>query len=211
MSATGLQSEQVSDAALMARVASGDERALGELYDRHGHTAYGLALAITDRETDAERVVADAFSDVWKNAAATTWRSGDRSAATWIMTVVRRRALAMRPAGSGARIGGAGTVVDERGRDRTPDGNVSPTGRGGGAAPRQPSGEAVVSVLRALPAPQRLVLELAYFRGLPVREIAREIHETEHAVGSHLRLAMDALRRVAAMASSTTPAQVARV
>ena len=38
-----------SDAALIQRIASGDERALGVLYDRYGKIAYGLATAITGR------------------------------------------------------------------------------------------------------------------------------------------------------------------
>ncbi len=39
-------SRKPSDGALLSLMAGGDERALGELYDRFGGVAYGLALRI---------------------------------------------------------------------------------------------------------------------------------------------------------------------
>ena len=68
-----------------------------------------------------------------------------------------------------------------------------------------PGHVAVIGVLNGLPAVQRKVLELAYFGGLAVREIAVETHDTEAQVAAHLRLAMDALRRVQTTISATLP------
>lgn len=47
----------LSDEALVTRVASGDEIALGEFYDRVGQTAYGLALRVLRDEQLAEDAV----------------------------------------------------------------------------------------------------------------------------------------------------------
>src|SRR5687768_5772824 len=55
-------STSATDAELVARLASGEERALGELYDRHTAVAYGLARAIVRDPADAEEVVAECFA-----------------------------------------------------------------------------------------------------------------------------------------------------
>src|SRR5881296_4670812 len=72
-------------------MAAGDDRALGELYDRHAATAYALALAIVGERADAEEVVADAFGQVWRTAAQFDPSRG--SVAAWLATITRTRAL----------------------------------------------------------------------------------------------------------------------
>ena len=56
------------DRSLIERIASGDERALGDLYDRHGRMTYALAFAIVRERADAEEVVVDAFGQAWRTA-----------------------------------------------------------------------------------------------------------------------------------------------
>jgi DNA-directed RNA polymerase specialized sigma24 family protein len=51
----------VSDEALLSLVASADDQALAELYDRFGRVAYGLALRILRDEALAQDAVQDAF------------------------------------------------------------------------------------------------------------------------------------------------------
>ena len=81
----------LSDEALVALVARGDEGALAELYDRVSRVAYGLALRVLRDERYAEDAVQEAFLQVWRSAA--TFRAERAKASTWILTLVHRRAV----------------------------------------------------------------------------------------------------------------------
>src|SRR5881397_424849 len=72
-------------------MAAGDERALGELYDRHGSTVYALARAIVRERADTEEVVADAFGQAWRTAGQFAPARG--SVTAWLATITRTRAL----------------------------------------------------------------------------------------------------------------------
>ena len=80
-----------SDESLLASVASGDEAALGQLYDRFGRVAYGLALRVLRDERLAEDAVQEAFLAVWRQAA--SFRPERAKAQTWVLTFVHRRAV----------------------------------------------------------------------------------------------------------------------
>jgi DNA-directed RNA polymerase specialized sigma24 family protein len=83
------QHAHLSDEALVALVARGDEDALAELYDRVSRIAYGLALRVLRDERYAEDAVQEAFLQVWRRAA--TFRADRAKARTWILTLVHRR------------------------------------------------------------------------------------------------------------------------
>ena len=85
------QHAHLSDEALVALVARGDDDALGELYDRVGRVAYGLALRILRDDRLAEDAVQEGFLAVWRNAV--SFRAERAKASTWILTLVHRRAV----------------------------------------------------------------------------------------------------------------------
>ena len=150
----------LSDEALVALVARGDEDALAELYDRIGRIAYGLALRVLRDERHAEDAVQEAFLQVWRSAA--TFRAERAKASTWILTLVHRRAVDL--------------VRREERRQADPLTDDSAAG----IAPEETDEaawlrferERVQSALKQLPDVQREALELAYYGGFSQSELA---------------------------------------
>ena len=150
----------LSDEALVALVARGDEDALAELYDRVGRIAYGLALRVLRDERHAEDAVQEAFLQVWRSAA--TFRAERAKASTWILTLVHRRAVDL--------------VRREERRQADPLTDDSAAG----IAPEETDEaawlrferERVQSALKQLPDVQREALELAYYGGFSQSELA---------------------------------------
>src|SRR5712691_675762 len=85
------QHAHLSDEALVALIARGDETALSELYERVGRIAYGLAVRVLRDERLAEDAVQEGFLTVWRTAASFTAERA--KASTWILTLVHRRAV----------------------------------------------------------------------------------------------------------------------
>src|SRR3989442_9374359 len=81
----------LSDEAVIALIARSDEQALGELYDRFGRVAYGLALRNLRDAALAEDAVQEAFMKVWRGA--TGYRPERGKASTWVLTFVHGRAV----------------------------------------------------------------------------------------------------------------------
>src|SRR5205814_7419511 len=81
----------LTDEAVLSLVASSDDNALAELYDRFGGIAYGLALRILRDESLAQDAVQEAFLGVWRTA--DRFLAERASASTWILTLVHRRAV----------------------------------------------------------------------------------------------------------------------
>jgi RNA polymerase sigma-70 factor (ECF subfamily) len=182
---------QTPDSALVAQAAGGDERALGELYDRFGGMAFSLACAIVGEHADAEEVVADAFAQVWRSASAFDPARG--SVAAWVATIVRTRALDLvRSRKRRARVLEEAAVVTDEGETLVLAPTLEPPDRG---AEVTETSAIVRKSLAELPAPQRRVIELAYFGGLSQSEIAAQLSEPLGTVKTRMRAGMEKLRQ----------------
>jgi len=178
------------DRALVERMAAGDERALGTLYDRHGAAAYALALAVVRERADAEEVVADAFGQAWRTAG--QFDPGRGSVAAWLATITRTRGLDL------VRARGRRGRTLTRAAQESSDGLAAPLA-GAGEAPdrdleRAEARRLVAWSLAELPEPQRRVIELAYFGGLTQTEIAAELQQPLGTVKTRMRAGMEKLR-----------------
>ena len=179
------------DSAVVALAASGDERALGELYDRFGGMAYSLACAIVGEHADAEEVVADAFAQIWRSAAGFDPARG--SVAAWIATITRTRALDLvRSRKRRARVLEDAAVVTDEGETLVLAPTLEAADRG---AELSETSAIVQRSLAELSAPQRRGIELAYFGGFSQSEIAAQLSEPLGTVKTRMRAALEKLRQ----------------
>ena len=179
------------DSTLVSRAAGGDERALGELYDRYGAMAYSLACAVVGEHADAEEVVAEAFAQVWRSAAGFDPARG--SVAAWIATIARTRALDLvRSRKRRARVVEEAAVVSDEGESLVFAPAIESADR---SAELSETSAIVRKSLADLPAEQRRVIELAYFGGLSQSEIAEQLSQPLGTVKTRMRSGMEKLRQ----------------
>lgn len=178
---------QVSDEALVSLVASSDEQALAELYDRFGRVAYGLALRILRDEALAQDAVQEAFLGVWRSA--DRYLPERAKASTWILTLVHRRAV---------------DLVRREDRRRgepladAPEPVALSTVEGEATLGFQR--RVVQEALKGLPADQREALELAYYGGLTQSELAERLGQPLGTIKSRMFMGLARLRDLLAQA-----------
>jgi RNA polymerase sigma-70 factor, ECF subfamily len=170
----------LSDEALVALVARGDDGALGELYDRYGRVAYGVALRVLRDANLAEDAVQEAFVTLWRTAA--RFVPERARASTWLLTLVHRRAV---------------DAVRREQRRRTEPLEQAPDPATTGAdddALLRFERERVQGALAQLPDAQREALELAYFGGFTQAELADRLGQPLGTIKSRM---FSGLRRLA--------------
>ena len=152
---------QKSDEDLLEAIASGDDEALGALYDRYGRLAYGMALRVLRDHALAEDAVQEAFLAVWR--AAEGYRRERAKPSTWVLTLVHRRAVDLVRREDRRR---ADAIRDE------PEEVATAVHEEADLRDRR---AAVQAALRQLPDDQREALELAYYGGYTQSELAERL------------------------------------
>lgn len=170
-----------ADVALVRRLAGGDERALEEIYARHGRRLYSYALRLTGSEGRAEEVVQDSLVAAWRSAR--SFRADSR-VSTWLLGIVhhqalnatRRRALPTRPIDESLDPPDAAERIDDRiaGVERR---------------------RVIERALAELTPDHRAVLDLVFYEGLPLAEVAAVRGCPVGTVKSRLSYAKARLRR----------------
>ena len=173
-----------TDERVLEAVGRGDHDALGELYDRYGRLAYGLAFRILRDRTLAEDAVQEAFLAVWRSADA--YKRERAKPSTWILTVVHRRAVDL-------------VRKEERRRgeplEAAPEPAAGPADEDAALRDRR---VAVQAALTALPGDQRQALELAYYGGLTQSELAERLGVPLGTVKSRMFAGLGRLRELLA-------------
>jgi RNA polymerase sigma-70 factor (ECF subfamily) len=173
----------LSDEAVVALVARSDETALGELYDRFGRVAYGLAFRILRDRSLAEDAVQEGFMNAWRTA--DRFMPERAKASTWLLTLVHRRAV---------------DLVRREDRRR-----AEPLGEGYEAAAESSTEhdawlrferERVQEALRRLPDQQREALELAYYGGFTQSELAERLGQPVGTIKSRMFAGLARLREL---------------
>lgn len=174
-----LTGEQASDADLLQGVAGGDRAAFRALHERYNGPVHGFALRLVDAPERADEVANDTMLAVWRGAARFEGRS---KVSTWIFGIAHRVALKTLRRGGVER----GEVAVEAATDIGDDG--PPT------ADTALYHAQVRRALAALSAEHRRVVELTYYHGHSVAEVAALIGVPPGTVKSRMHEARRRLR-----------------
>ena len=150
-----------NDLDLLRGIARGDQADFADLFDRYGGKVLGLLVRMLGRRPDAEEVLQEVFLQVWQRAG--DYRPERSSPKTWLFLLARSRALdRIRSRESSARRDDAfesGSAVEAT----LPDvGAVE-------------SRLVVTRALAALTPEQRECVELSFFHGLSLSQIATRL------------------------------------
>jgi RNA polymerase sigma-70 factor (ECF subfamily) len=182
-----VEDRDAADERLVQRVARGDQRAFGQLYDRLAAPLYGTAVRIVHDTSEAQDIVHDAFVTMWEKSASFDAARG--TAFSWAVTLVRNRAI---------------DRVRTRRRRTDLLAAAAPGDLGysdAAAGPPEPDpaqlndrARAVRAAIADLPAEQQTALELAFFGGLTQEEIAGKLSAPLGTVKARIRRGLLKLR-----------------
>lgn len=149
----------VSDSELLRRVGDGDDGAFEALYRRYARPVFGLALRRLGDRSQAEDAVQETFTSVWRSAR--SYRPERGPGAPWLYAVARNAIV------DGAR----------RRTSEAPEPPDEPSPEPGPSERAEQSWTAwrVHRAMEELPPAERMVLELAYWRGLSQSEISERL------------------------------------
>jgi RNA polymerase sigma-70 factor (ECF subfamily) len=178
LSTAGLQ-PGFSDAALVARIRSGEQDAMAELYDRYSSLVYSVALRVLADTGAAEDVLQDVFMQLWRHPASFDARRG--SLGPWLAVITRHRAIDV--------------LRKRRPQTDLEDVAIAIEADLEGTAERARVLAKVRGSLRGMPDNQRKALEMAFFEGMTHTEIAAKTGEPLGTVKTRIRTALLSLRK----------------
>jgi RNA polymerase sigma-70 factor (ECF subfamily) len=161
-----------SDEQLIARIADGDRRALGVLYARHHVRMYRFLVRLTDNAATAEDLVSDIFLDIWKQADRFEGRS---QVTTWMLGIARHKAI------SALRRRRAEHLDDEM-AESIVDGSVNAEA----TLQEQETVTAIRQALTQLSAAHREIVDLVYYHGKSISEVAAIVGVPEATVKTRM-------------------------
>jgi RNA polymerase sigma-70 factor, ECF subfamily len=174
-------------AALLPRVALGDQAAFGELYDLTAPHLYGCALRILRDSPAAEEILQEAYVNVWHHAG--SYEVAKSQPLTWLTTIVRNRCLDQ------LRRRELDTVTLASDDDDAPEYDVPSDAMT--PAEMLLAGAEAVSVrdcVDALDAGPKQAVALAFYHGLSHSELAEHLREPLGTVKSWVRRGLAKLR-----------------
>jgi len=175
------------DVTLASRIADGDSAALEVLYDRYNRVVYSFAIRMLADVRSAEELTQEVFLRLWRQGG--SYQPGRGAFLTWLLSITHNMAI------DEIRRRKRRPLVQDLGEDdqtlqMLPDlkSNVED------AAWLTSLQGIVREALTDIPAPQRRVIELAYFKGLTQREIAETLNEPLGTVKTRMRLGLLKMR-----------------
>jgi RNA polymerase sigma-70 factor (ECF subfamily) len=164
--------ENSSDKTLIRRIAAGDQSAMRALFARYRVRVYRWLLRLVDDESLAEDLLSEVFLDLWRHAASFEARS---SLSTWLLAIARYKALSARRRRTDAEL-------DEATVSTVPDTADDPEV----TLQKKNRAEALRQSLLQLSPDHREVIDLAYYHGKSVKEIAEIVSINEATVKTRM-------------------------
>lgn len=171
---------------LLARVARGEQQAFNQLYDLSSTRLFTLAVKVLGNRDEAALLLQDIYGEIWRNQS--RYDVGRGTPIAWLVALTRGRAI-------------------DRLRARSAQGNQAATSlsetpaKAATQAPNPVKTEtdqelhfAVSEAIAGLPHDQQQALDLAYYEGLSLAEIAARLNQPLDTVRSHIMLGMVQLR-----------------
>ncbi len=172
------------DLELMRRVATNDEGAVAELYDRFGSLVFRMAYQSMPTRAEAEDAVQEVFVRLWKTAA--RYDDGRSALVTWVMLISRRH-LVDKLRRNRARL--KATSLDQP-LAAMPQAAASGTSR----MDTDERMKILMKRIETLPDLQRTVVTRAYLGGQTLRQIGEELNTPLGTIKSALSRALVRLR-----------------
>jgi RNA polymerase sigma-70 factor (ECF subfamily) len=173
-----------SDEVLIRRIANGDQLAMRTLFGRHRLALYRWLLRLVDDEALADDLLSDVFLDVWRKAGSFERRS---SVSTWLLAIARHKALSARRRRSDVELNNdlASMVADPADSPEL-------------VLEKKKREELLRHSLARLSPEHGEVIDLTYYHGKSIKEIAEIIGINEATVKSRTFYARKRLARLVA-------------
>jgi RNA polymerase sigma-70 factor, ECF subfamily len=174
-------------AALLAKVALGDQAAFADLYRQSSSHLYGAAVRILREGSAAEEVLQEAFVSVWHHAG--SYEAAKSQPLTWLSAIVRNRCLDQLRRRELDTV--TMTTIDDDGKEfELPSGDPTPIEMLLAGAEAQ----SVRDCVDALDAGQKQAIALAFYQGLSHAELADHLRQPLGTVKSWVRRGLERLK-----------------
>jgi RNA polymerase sigma-70 factor, ECF subfamily len=178
--------ETSSDDMLIRRIAEGDQLAMRTLFGRHRVPLYRWLLRLVGDEALAEDLLSELFLDVWRQAASFEARS---SVSTWLLAIARYKALSARRRRTDAEL-------DDELASKLADPADDPER----VLQKKDRAEVLSRSLTRLSPEHGEVIDLVYYHGKSVKEVAEIIGIAEATVKTRMFYARKKLAALVATA-----------
>ena len=162
---------QPSQTDLIRAIAQGDKHAMQALFAQHRLRVYRFALRIIDDKDAAEDLVSEVFLEVWRHAG----RFGACRVSTWLLAITRNRALSMLRRRQMEKLDcdEAAAIPDHADDPET-------------AIQKQQQSAILAHCLTRLSAAHREVIDLVYYHGRSIDEVAAIIRVPPNTVKTRM-------------------------
>jgi RNA polymerase sigma-70 factor, ECF subfamily len=161
-----------SDEALIVRIAAGDRLAMQVLFARHHVRTYRFVLRLVGNPQSAEDLLNEVFLDVWRQAAGFQARS---AVSTWMLAIARFKALSLlRRRGEEELDEATAAAIEDPGDD--PEVTIR----------KKDQGEILRRCLSRLSPEHREIIDLVYYQGTTIGEVAGIVGIPESTVKTRM-------------------------